>query len=261
MQGVSEDRLKEILDLCLRAGNIMLDNGAETSRIEDTVSRFARAHGADVVHSFVIPTGIFMSVGAAGKEKTGMVRTHASTAINLYKVHEVNDLSRRFERGQVGYEEASKRLSEIEHYKLYYRLRYQHLASALASGAFSFLFGGGWPEFFIGALCGWLSNTVAESVAEFVPRFLRIFLAALIGVTVAVLGVKFSMATNIEATTIGAVIPLVPGVPVTNAVRDLMAGELMAGVSRASEAALTAFAIAVAVAIVLAFLGPGVFLG
>ncbi|MGZ4112815.1 MAG: threonine/serine exporter family protein [Tumebacillaceae bacterium] len=257
---MSEERLKEILDLCLRAGNIMLDNGAETSRIEETVSRFARAHGADVVHSFVIPTGIFMSVEADGKEKTGMVRTHASSAINLYKVHEVNDLSRRFERGQVAYAEASERLTQIERHKLYYRLRYQHLASALASGAFSYLFGGGWAEFMVGAVCGWLSNTVAEGVGKMVPSFLRIFLAVVIGVAVAVLGVKLSIASNLQATTIGAVIPLVPGVPVTNAVRDLMAGELMAGISRACEAGLTAFAIAVAVALVLAFLAPGVFL-
>ena len=37
--------------------------------------------------------------------------------------------------------------------------------------------------------------------------------------------------------------PLVPGILITNAIRDLLAGELLAGMSRGVEAALTAFAI------------------
>lgn len=255
---MSEERLKQILDLCLRAGRVMLDNGAETSRVEETIVRFGRASGADVVHSFAIPTGIFISVEAHGQEKTGMVRTHSSTAINLYKVHEVNDLSRRFERGQVSDAEASEQLETIARARMHYRLRYQHLSCALSSGAFAYLFGGGWLEFWVGSLSGWLSNAIVEGVAGLVPKFLRIFMAALIGASVAMLGVHVFGAQHPDATIIGAVIPLVPGVPVTNAVRDLMAGELMSGVARASEATLTAFAIAVAVAIVLAFRVHGV---
>ena len=45
--------------------------------------------------------------------------------------------------------------------------------------------------------------------------------------------------------------PLVPGILITNAIRDLMAGELLAGMSRGVEAALTSFAIGAGVAIVL----------
>lgn len=47
---------------------------------------------------------------------------------------------------------------------------------------------------------------------------------------------------------------LVPGILITNAIRDLLAGELLAGMSRGVEAALTAFAIGAGVAIVLLLL-------
>ncbi len=47
--------------------------------------------------------------------------------------------------------------------------------------------------------------------------------------------------------------PLVPGLHITNAVRDLMAGHLVAGVSKGVESVLTAFAIGAGVAVVFAF--------
>ena len=45
--------------------------------------------------------------------------------------------------------------------------------------------------------------------------------------------------------------PLVPGILICNAIRDLMVGELIAGMSRGVEVALTSFAIGAGVAIVL----------
>ncbi|MFD2170254.1 threonine/serine exporter family protein [Tumebacillus lipolyticus] len=251
--------LEEALDLCLRAGMIMQRCGAETSRVEDTITRLGVAYGVDQVQSFVTPTGIFISVEREGEAtRTGMSRVTGSSGINLSKVHMVNDLSRRYARGQVSVEEVFSALDKIEQTKQTYRLRYQHLASAFASGAFAVLFNGGWAEFVVGAFCGWISHFVLGILAERVPYFLGIFFAAFVGVSVAVLGVVVSVATNFEAAIIGAVIPLVPGVAVTNAVRDLMAGELLAGLARAAEAFLIAFAIAAAVAVVLAIRVHGV---
>lgn len=236
----------------------MLKHGAETSRVEETIVRLGRASGANLVHSFVLPTGIFISVGQDGAETTGLIRIRTTSAINLYKVHEVNDLSRRYERGQLSFDEMMRALKSIEKAPPHYRIRYQHLAAAMSSGAFAVLFGGGWREFVIGAICGWLSNTTMDAMFDNVPRFLRVFVAALVGVCLAVMSVKSGFSGNLEASVIGAVIPLVPGLSLTNAIRDLMAGELLSGVARASEAALTAFAIAVAVALVLSFGSIGV---
>ncbi|WP_410471151.1 threonine/serine exporter family protein, partial [Enterococcus faecium] len=39
---------------------------------------------------------------------------------------------------------------------------------------------------------------------------------------------------------IGCVMPLVPGVQITNAIRDLLAGHYVSGVSRGTEAMMTA---------------------
>jgi uncharacterized membrane protein YjjP (DUF1212 family) len=44
--------------------------------------------------------------------------------------------------------------------------------------------------------------------------------------------------------------PLVPGLAITNAVRDLMGGDLVSGLSKGAEALLTAFAIGAGIAAV-----------
>ncbi|WP_150531046.1 threonine/serine exporter family protein, partial [Staphylococcus aureus] len=58
-------------------------------------------------------------------------------------------------------------------------------------------------------------------------------------------------ATNQAIITIARDMPLVPGILITNDIRDLLAGDLLAGMSRGVEAALTAIAIGAGVAIVL----------
>lgn len=62
---------------------------------------------------------------------------------------------------------------------------------------------------------------------------------------------KLGIGTDLDKIIIGSVMPLVPGLHITNAVRDLMAGHLVAGLSKGAEAFLTAFAIGSGIAIVL----------
>ena len=70
-------------------------------------------------------------------------------------------------------------------------------------------------------------------------------------ILIAATATHLGWAYNQNTITIAGVMPLVPGILITNAIRDLMAGELLAGMSRGVEAALTSFAIGAGVAIVL----------
>ena len=69
----------------------------------------------------------------------------------------------------------------------------------------------------------------------------------------AVLMVKLGWAHSINDIIIGAVMPLVPGIPLTNAARDLVSGNLISGPTRGIEAILTAVSIGSAIVIVLHF--------
>ena len=78
-------------------------------------------------------------------------------------------------------------------------------------------------------------------------------MASAVVISIAAIFTKLGIAKNQDIITIASVMPLVPGILITNAIRDLLAGELLAGMSRGVEAALTAFAGA-GVAIVLLLL-------
>ena len=57
---------------------------------------------------------------------------------------------------------------------------------------------------------------------------------------------------NLEAVIIGAIMPLVPGVAITNAVRDTLQGDYVSGCARILEAFLKAAAIAIGVGAAMA---------
>jgi uncharacterized membrane protein YjjP (DUF1212 family) len=56
---------------------------------------------------------------------------------------------------------------------------------------------------------------------------------------------------QIEPIVIGCIMPLVPGVAFTNAVRDVIGDELLSGISRATEALLMAVSLAAGIGISL----------
>ena len=84
-------------------------------------------------------------------------------------------------------------------------------------------------------------------------KFFSEFTAALVVGLLAILAVMLGYGVHLDKIIIGSVMPLVPGVAITNAVRDLMAGHFTAGMAKGAEALITAFAIGSGVAVVLSF--------
>ena len=68
--------------------------------------------------------------------------------------------------------------------------------------------------------------------------YLDSFAAAFVIGLLAYLAVHFRLAVNIDNIIIGAVMPLVPGVAITNSFRDILAGHLISGTARGTEAIL-----------------------
>ena len=60
---------------------------------------------------------------------------------------------------------------------------------------------------------------------------------------------------SIDKILVGALMTLVPGLALTNALRDLFAGDLMSGIGRFVEAVMTALALGGGVSIIMRFLG------
>lgn len=240
----------EVLEVCLLAGKLMLQNGAETYRVEDTMTRIASSYGINQSHSYVTPTGIIFSMD--GLEPTKLIRI-SERSTDLHKVTLVNSISRKISSGEMTVSQALQELKEIETTNFAFPLWVQILAAAIASGCFLIMFQGEWSDFLPAFITGGIGFTTLFYVHHFVQiKFFAEFLSSsLIGI-LALVFVTIGIGSEVDKIIIGSVMPLVPGLLITNAVRDLIAGHLVSGLSKGAEAFLTAFAIGTGIAVVLA---------
>jgi uncharacterized membrane protein YjjP (DUF1212 family) len=237
-----------LLDTCLMAGKIMTESGSEVYRVEDTMNRIAENAGQKESVSYVTATGLFMGFRSSNYTQLENV---SERSINLEKVAIVNNLSRKFAEKKITLGELNQRLRHIDLEAPTYSLWLQVLAAGIVSCTLMYIFGGSWSDF--GAT--FITGMAGYSVATFTKKWLRIkflddFLAAFTIGFLAYLAVTFQLAQNIDNIIIGAVMPLVPGVAITNAFRDILAGHLLSGTARGTEALFVAGAIGTGIAIV-----------
>ncbi len=239
------------IDCCLLAGRLMMEAGAETYRVEDTMVRMAETQQLSSTHSFVTPTGIIFTPGSP--HHTKLIRIKNRTT-DLEKVALVNDVSRKLSANEYTLETAYAKLQEIEKANVMFPFWLQIIAAATASGSFLILYEGIWSDVFAAIFAGGVGFIIANKIqaltnVSFFAEFVASLFIGLIGYGAIYVG----LGTELDKIIIGSVMPLVPGLLITNAVRDLMAGHFVSGLSKGAEAFLTAFAIGAGVALVLSF--------
>lgn len=245
------DVLGDLLDLGLYAGTMMLESGAEVYRIEDTMDRMLRSTGANEVSSLVTPTGIFLSVDVAGTVGTRIGRVRQRST-NLRRVSAVNGLSRSLRDGIHSPIQVLQELRMIEQRTAAYPFGWQ-LASATVGGtAFAALFGASGPDLPAAALASLIVFAVVSLMsASQLPRLLADFAGGFLAAVVALSLTSLVPTMHYDRVILGAIMSLVPGVLLTTAVRDMLAGDLLSGTTRMSEALFIAAAIAAGVGSVL----------
>lgn len=245
----------DILDVCVEAGRTMLENGAETYRVEDTVYRIAKSYQLSYVNVFVVPTALIITVqGKDGQDHTELYRM-VDRQTNLQKVAEVNDLSRQLAQAPLSPSDAKEALRKITENKRNFSRWQRNVAITIACGFFPLLFGGSRYEMLPALITGGLGHVLFDFVNRVtnVSFFAEMIASFFIG-WCAVLFVTLGLGTDVNIIIIASVMSLVPGMAITNSLRDLMAGHLLAGVSLVAKALLTAAAIGIGIAMVLTFL-------
>ncbi|WIV10774.1 threonine/serine exporter family protein [Proteiniborus sp. MB09-C3] len=242
---------KRLLSMATLAGKIMLESGAETYRVEDTISRICESRSY-ITYSgpFVTPTGILLSIGFGDDILTYIQRTKSRT-IDLNKIALVNEFSRNFVSSEMTIDEGFKYLEKIDSKKAYHSLT-NILFGGFGAGFFSLLFGGTINDF----ICTFLISMLVIKTNSMLGKinmiyFINNFVAAAIGTFLAIISVKLGLGSNMDKIIIGIIMPLVPGVAITNAARDSMLGDFLAGMSRGFEAVIVALSVAFGVGLML----------
>lgn len=230
-----------VLITCLKAGKIMMESGSEVYRVEDTMKRIAKNAGLDDMQTYVTATGLI--VGSPSEENSQVIQI-TQQSINLEKVAAVNRASRLFAEGRLPLPDFYEHLDEIDHVTPDFPYTWKILASGVVSSTLMVILRGDWQDFIATFIIGMLGFSVHTFFGRKLEmKFLNDFLAALLIGVLAILSVRFSVAKEIDNIIIGSIMPLVPGLAITNSFRDIMAGHLISGVARATEALFVAGAI------------------
>ncbi|MFD2728033.1 threonine/serine exporter family protein [Enterococcus camelliae] len=242
-----------LMETCLLAGRIMMENGSEVYRVEDTMNRIAKNGGEPKSVSYVTATGIFMSFR---NQQLTQIESVGDRLINLEKVVAVNRLSREFAENKITLQTLNHSLKEANQHTPSFPLYLQIICAGIVSSTLMYAFGGTWMEFFPTFLVGASGFFVSIFIKKRIElRFFDMFFASfLIGVIAILLG-HFFQSMNADHIIIGGVMPLVPGVAITNSFRDILAGHIISGQARGTEAIIVASAIAVGIATALTLLG------
>lgn len=244
--------INEILHVATFAGKIMLESSGETYRVEDTICRICLSYGVEEADSFVTPTGIMVSIYNKNQSYS-LVKRVTSRGVDLNKIDKINELSRELQKELIPIEDLNKKLKEISSDKRY-SLPTTLIMSAFSAGAFSILFGGDLKDLLAATIIGFIIKILSTKFQKLsINEFFINSICAAIATALAIFLFNIHIASNIDTTIIGSIMLLVPGLAITNAIRDTIAGDYLAGITKASEAFLIAIAIAVGSGAVLSF--------
>lgn len=236
------------LDLAYEAGSILLENGAEISRVEETIRRIASHYGVEGEDLFVLSNGII-----ATDKNYARSRFIPIKGASLDKVVAVNQLSRKVEQGEYSLEQLEYRLKQIRAMKAKPAWE-QILASAVGSAAFCIIFGGGFMDCiasFVAGMVLWVYMLFVAS--KRLSRIVGTASGGLIATLICFGMYRLGLGNHLSNMIIGAIIPLIPGVPFTNGIRDMANEDYIAGTTRLLDAMLTFFCIALGVALAFMF--------
>lgn len=245
---------EKILEVACLAGCIMLESGGEIYRVEETMTHIATAYGAASCDSYATPTTIMLTIhDRDGRPYTTMKRI-AERRVDLFKIELINGVSRRLKNEQWDLSATAKALKAIND-SAPRKLWLLVAASAVATASFTVVFGGGVVEFICGLFCGALLRLCVHALGKlqlgaFFVNMAGGALASLIGWLITAAGIT----GDFRIITLSTVMLLVPGMLFTNAFRDIVAGDLVSGISRGIEAVCIAAALASGAAIVYTIL-------
>lgn len=194
------------LNIVGAAAQLLLENGSETYRVEETARRMAKGFGIGEINIAAFPTSVFLEAGGRA-----FVRRISRRGTNSRRIAMVNEISREVEQGRLSPEAAGCALEKVRKTPGFSQ-RTMILAYALAAASFCLLFDGDAATFAVTFAIGVLVQAIQ-------PLFAHIQMGVLLGnfvggwLTAVAAQMLYGMLPiyNVNAAIIGGIMPLLSG--------------------------------------------------
>lgn len=235
---------RNVPETTVEIGRLLLENGAEINRVEDTIERICRAYGSDS-HVFALPNFI-----AVTYEKTTLTVRVRQSKINLTMIEKLNDLSRYICAVKPDNGEISKKLSSITYIQSPYRKPFAYICAA---AALTTNYGGTVRDVFAASLVSLVIMFVKEHSKG--NRVVKDLLISFCAGTAQYLISYLITGTSAENIISACVILMIPGFSFTTSIKDMLYGDTVAGILRLCETLLSSLSIAAGIAVSEVFCG------
>lgn len=235
---------EEILQELLNLAEAMLANGAEVNRVEDTLNRMGKAYGASRMNTFVITSCIVVTMTFQnGSTHTQTRRILSPGETDFRKLEDINALSRKCCEQPMPIESLREELDKIQNAppesgKFY-------LGSVLAAGGFAVFFGGNLADGVAAAAFAVLICFLQEHLTPFCTNRMvfNLICSVVSGLGIGAVA-RMNPFMHMDKIMIGDIMLLIPGIAMTNAVRNVLVGDTISGIMRLVETLLWAGALA-----------------
>lgn len=235
----------QLLSSVMEILKMFAESGAEIYRVEESANKIFSAYGIKNVDVYATTSNIIVSL----ETESGEIKTHTrriqNISTDMEKFHRLNDIVRKLASDTPSIPEIQamiRRVCDTPNYPIWVTI----LFYGIIAGAFYFFFGGrGIFEGIFSACVGVISGVVANLFQKAkLNRIFEKFACSWIASLLVLSFYEFGFVFNPNFLVIANIMTLIPGIGLTNALRDLFVGDSISGVLRLVEAALLAAAIA-----------------
>lgn len=247
--------MTRLFNYVMDIGEQMLISGAEVHRVEESISRICYALGAHRVDVFIITSSMVVTVHTSDGQTYTQTRRVVSSNINFERLHLLNQLSREICQKGLSEQQIKEKLDIAVNCKKYPNWL-EIVCYAIIAGAFTLFFGGGVVEALLSLLVGAVVGVCIFFCNKIIfNKIFGKFFSTVVITLLAFLALRLGWIPDVDKLIIGNIMTLIPGIGLTNALRDLFTGDSIAGILRSIEAVLTALAIAAGYFLVVVLLG------
>ncbi|MDE6952287.1 MAG: threonine/serine exporter family protein [Erysipelotrichales bacterium] len=243
-----------ILNSINHIGYLLLKHGAEIYRVEESLEYMCKSFGFTNIEVFAIPTFYTLSLTLHDGQPYQITKRSRVNRIHLDHLYELNCLVRNISAKKLSIEQIEKEIEDIENQTLNLPLIF--IGYIISASMFCVFFGGGVNEMYVSGIIGmalYFFIYIMERVN--INSIVRTLLASMLLASIAIFSNKLGFIYNLQSVITGSLMILVPGIAITNSLRDIISGDFISGLARMSEAILIATSIAIGVGIMIILLG------
>ncbi len=240
----------KLLNMAAELGYQLMYSGGEIYRVEESVRRLLHAYGLENPEVFAIPNCLLVSIITPQGHPITRMRRVPAHGTDIELLERCNSLCRRLCVDAPTLDEAQAAVSALPQDMPRHSHRMTLLGYGVAPAFFAPLFGGGLPDTAASFLSGLAVGVCLLYGRRFIGanHFFRTAVCSAVAAFLALALVEAGLGRSVDVVTISTLMVLVPGVALTNAMREIMAGDTFSALSRTADAILVASAIALGAA-------------